>query len=99
PFAGTPAIHVGAAGFFVCLALGIFFMARALKRVIAALPGSEHYRCGSFYVNRDDPRLWVPKRIGAGWTLNYARPAAWWVTVLLILPVVAPAVAWIVTRR
>ena len=38
PFAGTPAIHAGAAGFFVCLALGIFFMARALKRIMAG-PG------------------------------------------------------------
>jgi uncharacterized membrane protein len=45
----------------------------------------DHYRCGLFYVNPDDDRLWVPKRIGMGWTLNYARPAAYWITVFILI--------------
>lgn len=33
-----------------------------------------NYRAG-IYVNRADPRVVVPKRLGAGWSLNAARPA------------------------
>ena len=35
---------------------------------------------GGFYVNRNDPRLFVEKRSGLGWTLNFAYPIAWWLT-------------------
>jgi uncharacterized membrane protein len=35
------------------------------------------WRAGVFYVNADDPALWVPKRTGLGWTLNFAHPLAW----------------------
>jgi uncharacterized membrane protein len=34
---------------------------------------------GIFYVNPENPRLLVPKRLG-GWTFNYARPLAWVLT-------------------
>ena len=30
---------------------------------------------GLFYCNPDDPRAWVPKLRGYGWTLNLRRPA------------------------
>lgn len=33
---------------------------------------------GVLYVNRNDPRLFVEKRSGLGWTLNFAHPIAWW---------------------
>ena len=89
PFRGPLAIHAGAAGFFLCLVLGIVFMARELKRLLAGQPDAGHYRWGCFYVNPEDPRLWVEKRLGLGWTLNYAHPSAWWVTILLLLPVAA----------
>ena len=35
------------------------------------------WKLGSFYVNRDDPAVVVPKRFGVGWTINLARPVAW----------------------
>src|SRR5579884_326149 len=49
---------------------------------------------GIFYNNPDDPALFVPKRFGLGWTLNFGHPQARLfiigmlvvVTVLLILP-------------
>lgn len=37
----------------------------------------EHWKFGVFYVNRDDPSLFLPARFGVGWTFNYARPAIW----------------------
>ena len=43
------------------------------------------YKLGVFYVNPDDPSVWVPKRFGVGWTINCARPVAWVVMGLLAL--------------
>lgn len=34
------------------------------------------WKAGVFYFNRDDPAVWVQKRFGVGWTVNFARPAA-----------------------
>lgn len=39
---------------------------------------------GIVYGNATDPDLWIPKRIGIGWTLNFGHPAAWWVLALLL---------------
>lgn len=37
---------------------------------------------GLIYLNHDDAALWVPKRYGGiGWTINFARPMAWVLTV------------------
>lgn len=42
------------------------------------------WKLGVFYANPDDPSIFVPKRFGVGWTLNFSRPAAWLLIVLLI---------------
>ena len=47
-----------------------------------------HWR-GVIYVNRDDPALFVPKRIGIGWLLNFGRPASWVVLGALVAVVIA----------
>ncbi len=39
---------------------------------------------GMIYYAPDDPAVWVPKLIGTGYTLNFARPAAWLLLVLLL---------------
>jgi len=36
-----------------------------------------HWKLGAFYVNRDDPSIFVPKRFGVGWTLNLGNWASW----------------------
>lgn len=36
-----------------------------------------HWKLGIFYVNPNDASLFLPERFGIGWTLNFARPAAW----------------------
>jgi uncharacterized membrane protein len=53
-----------------------------------------HWRAGVFYVNPEDPSLMVPKRYGLGYTLNFARPAAWLVMALL-LAVPLGVAAWV----
>jgi uncharacterized membrane protein len=35
-----------------------------------------HWKGGVFYLNREDRALFVPKRFGIGWTLNFASPKA-----------------------
>lgn len=73
--------------FFLCLALGVGGMVLRTQR---DLPESyrRNYRWGLFYYNPGDSRLWVEKLLGIGWTLNFARPAAWWILgLLLLLPV------------
>jgi uncharacterized membrane protein len=45
-----------------------------------------------FYSNRDDPALFVPKRFGIGYTLNFANPWSWAVLVLISAMVAAPLI-------
>lgn len=87
PVYGMDAIQLGVGCFFGCLILGIVFMVREAKVLLSAQSDAQNYRWGIFYVNPEDPRLWVEKRLGVGWTLNYARPAAYWMTLLLLLPI------------
>lgn len=37
----------------------------------------EHWKLGIFYYNKEDASAFLPKRFGVGWTINFARPAAW----------------------
>lgn len=47
-----------------------------------------HWKFGIFYVNREDPALFLEKRFGVGWTINLARPLAW----ILFLGIIASAI-------
>jgi hypothetical protein len=73
--------------FAALLGLGLAMVVRR-SRSLGLEERSPHDRWGLFYVNAEDPDLWVPKRSGLGWTLNFARPAAWWLLGLLLLPAV-----------
>jgi uncharacterized membrane protein len=88
PLYGIVCIHIGMAAFMALLVLGLILTVRESSRWIKDSPQGHLYRWGLFYVNPEDPRLWVEKRLGIGWTLNYARPAAWWMTLLLLLPAI-----------
>ncbi|KYG28225.1 DUF1648 domain-containing protein [Alkalihalobacillus trypoxylicola] len=46
-----------------------------------------HWKLGQFYFNPKDPALFLEKRFGVGWTINFARPIAW----LLLIAVIAIA--------
>lgn len=36
-----------------------------------------HWKLGQFYVNKNDPSVFIEKRFGVGWTMNFARPLTW----------------------
>jgi hypothetical protein len=52
------------------------------------------WRAGVFYVNPDDPAIFVEKRFGIGYTLNFGRPLSWLILGLSILAPLAVAV-WV----
>jgi hypothetical protein len=45
---------------------------------------------GIFYSNPDDPALFVPKRFGIGYTLNFGNPWSWVVLALILAMVALP---------
>ena len=48
---------------------------------------------GVIYSNREDPRIFVPKLAGIGYTLNFGNPRAWLVLVAMLLPLVLLMIA------
>jgi uncharacterized membrane protein len=54
-----------------------------------------YWKAGLFYYNPDDPALWVEKRFGIGYTVNFGRPAAW---LLVALPLAAAVAALVAAR-
>lgn len=53
----------------------------------------EHWKLGVIYFNSDDPSLFLPERFGIGWTINFARPAAWVLIGIVALATAAFVVA------
>lgn len=45
------------------------------------------WRAGIFYFNPSDRAIFVPKRFGMGYSLNFAHPVSWLVMVGLLLPI------------
>nr|WP_296066132.1 DUF5808 domain-containing protein [uncultured Actinoplanes sp.] len=43
--------------------------------VAGGRPAADDHWHGAFYADRNDRRLFVPKRFGIGWTVNLGRPA------------------------
>ncbi|HEX9038349.1 MAG TPA: DUF5808 domain-containing protein [Ktedonobacterales bacterium] len=79
---------MNAYGFLLSLILGLLIVAAILLFLpiwrsqdggrahdTAVRRGEERYWLGGvIYYNSDDPDLWVQKRYGRGWTLNFAHP-------------------------
>ncbi|PWV97393.1 putative membrane protein [Paenibacillus cellulosilyticus] len=36
-----------------------------------------HWKLGTLYWNPEDPAIFIEKRSGLGWTMNFAKPSAW----------------------
>lgn len=48
------------------------------------LNDDSHWIWGMLYFNSSDPSLFVEKRVGIGFTINMARPAAWLILIAII---------------
>jgi uncharacterized membrane protein len=53
----------------------------------------ECWKLSSVYYNRADPALFVQRRIGVGYTLNFGQPMAW--VLLLMIVGLIPAAIWL----
>jgi uncharacterized membrane protein len=49
-----------------------------------------YWNGGIFYNNPDDPAVFVPKRFGLGWTMNFGHPQAKLVLIGMLLLVLLP---------
>jgi len=54
---------------------------------------------GIFYSNPNDPALWVPKRFGIGYTLNFGNHWSWVVLGLIFLAVALPFILFAATMH
>ncbi|HKR29895.1 MAG TPA: DUF5808 domain-containing protein [Terriglobales bacterium] len=52
----------------------------------------DHWKLFVFYYNPENPRLFVPKRTGIPFTLNFAKPAAWAITGVTFAMIVFAAI-------
>ena len=52
-----------------------------------------YWKLGVFYFNPDDAAIFVEKRFGLGYSLNFARPTTWFIMALLLLAPLVPILA------
>ena len=75
----------GPTPFLVAAGVLVFVVFVQVARSPRMAPASGEGWRGFIYMNPDDPRLVVPKRMGLGWTFNFAKPIAWVILVALML--------------
>jgi len=100
PLTGSPGVApilILALGVIVCVGFLVRWQSQGLTASASlAHPGDgmpdSCWKLGLFYYNPDDAALFVEKRIGFGYTINFARPGAWIVILIaLVLPLVLAA--------
>ncbi len=62
---------------FLLASFGLLYRQRASLPAAQAATAEEYWKGGLWYYNPNDGALFVPKRIGFGYTLNMAHPEAW----------------------
>lgn len=72
----------------VAAALGTVLWNQARAKRFTPAPiemdADDRWRWGLFYVDRNDPALFVQSRCGAGYTLNYGRMLAWPISLAVV---------------
>jgi uncharacterized membrane protein len=48
-----------------------------VARPVGDRTADQYWKAGLFYVNPEDPALFIEKRFGIGYTMNFGRPASW----------------------
>lgn len=70
----------------IALAIVVWTQSRSKRFVPAAVEmgADDRWRWGLFYVDSNDPALFVQSRCGTGYSLNYGRIAAWPISLVLV---------------
>jgi len=56
---------------------------------ITDVDDDEHWKFGIFHINRNDPSVFVEKRFGLGWTINFGNPIGYVVMFVPLLIILA----------
>ena len=68
-------------------------------RPVGDRTADRYWKAGLIYVNPDDPALFIEKRFGVGYTINFGRPASWLILgAIALLPVIIGLVIKVATR-
>ena len=60
---------------------------------------TEGWIAGMIYYNKQDPAVWVEKRVGIGWTLNFAHSVSWaFMAFALGVPIAATVLALVAAK-
>ena len=104
PFTGSPGVGTLVIVPVVILASALFLRGW-LKQERASsqnIPGGRTpdacWKYGLFYFNPDDSALFVEKRIGIGYTINFGR-ASGWIVMALMLFVPLGLAAWAISHH
>lgn len=91
PLTGNPAVVTLVILPVVILASALFLRGWLRQEPVPPpnIPGGRApdtcWKYGLFYFNPDDPALFVEKRVGIGYTVNFARASAWIIMALTLL--------------
>ncbi len=88
PFTGSPGVVPIVILTVVILASAIFlsrWLNRGRVRSQHISAGDTCWKLGMFYFNPDDPALLVEKRMGIGYTINFAHASGWMIMALTLL--------------
>lgn len=58
---------------------------------VEQLDEDRYWKGGLFYFNKNDPSIFVEKRFGVGWTINFSNPKAYFIVLLPIIIILALA--------
>ncbi|MCL2493016.1 MAG: DUF5808 domain-containing protein [Clostridiales bacterium] len=59
----------------------------------APVDNDAYWKLGQFYFNRNDPAIFVEKRFGIGWTMNWGHPVSWLIIAAVVVVIVAVLIA------
>ncbi len=99
PMSLAALLSIGLAPLVVSVAVGAIRLTAALRSARESGHGARVEGYHAFYYARaSDPRLWVPKRSGMGWTINFAHPLGWPMLLLTLAIPIAALIASVAAR-
>jgi uncharacterized membrane protein len=85
-----PAVTLGFGAVLVVWA-ALKIRSPAVADVVPEPQSDSYWKAGVFYFNPDDPAIFVSKRVGIGYTMNFANRMSWLVVVGMVLIFLLPA--------
>lgn len=92
PLLGLKSVLAPLVSLVACVSFGMWHLAQRARMALKDHQDAMHWKYGLFYHNQTDSRLWVPKALGFGWTVNFAKPAAKLLMIVALAPVVVVVV-------